>query len=85
MTRAMADDLRLAADFQPATEADWRALVDKTLGEKPFESLTDMGERLTTKVTGARHLVTKTHPAEAGGMIGHLYEANALEGLAHRS
>jgi methylmalonyl-CoA mutase len=40
MTRAMADDLRLAADFQPATEADWRALVDKTLGEKPFESLT---------------------------------------------
>jgi methylmalonyl-CoA mutase len=40
MTRAMADDLSLAADFPPATEADWRALVDKTLGDKPFESLT---------------------------------------------
>ncbi len=31
--------LALAGDFQPATEADWRALVDKTLGEAPFSSL----------------------------------------------
>jgi methylmalonyl-CoA mutase len=29
----------LAGDFVPATEADWRALVDKTLGEAPFSSL----------------------------------------------
>jgi methylmalonyl-CoA mutase len=29
----------LASDFSPATEADWRALVDKTLGEAPFSSL----------------------------------------------
>jgi methylmalonyl-CoA mutase len=29
----------LAHDFPPATEADWRALVDKTLGEAPFSSL----------------------------------------------
>ncbi|MDB5463895.1 MAG: mutA [Phenylobacterium sp.] len=29
----------LAGDFPPATEADWRALVDKTLGEAPFASL----------------------------------------------
>jgi methylmalonyl-CoA mutase len=29
----------LAGDFPPATEADWRRLVDKTLGEAPFESL----------------------------------------------
>jgi methylmalonyl-CoA mutase len=29
----------LAGDFAPATEADWRALVDKTLGEAPFSSL----------------------------------------------
>jgi methylmalonyl-CoA mutase len=29
----------LAADFPPAAEADWRALVDKTLGDKPFASL----------------------------------------------
>jgi len=29
----------LASDFPPATEADWRALVDKTLGEAPFSSL----------------------------------------------
>jgi methylmalonyl-CoA mutase len=31
--------LALAGDFPPATEADWRALVDKTLGEAPFSSL----------------------------------------------
>jgi len=37
----MADisDLALSADFAPATEADWRLLVDKTLGEAPFSSL----------------------------------------------
>jgi methylmalonyl-CoA mutase len=29
----------LTGDFPPATEADWRALVDKTLGETPFASL----------------------------------------------
>ena len=29
----------LTADFAAASEADWRALVDKTLGETPFESL----------------------------------------------
>jgi methylmalonyl-CoA mutase len=39
MTRRMADDLSLAADFPPASDADWRALVDKTLGDKPFDSL----------------------------------------------
>lgn len=30
----------LSGDFPPATEAEWRALVDKTLGDKPFDSLT---------------------------------------------
>ena len=39
----MSDASLLAAkfvgDFAPATEADWRALVAKTLGEAPFESL----------------------------------------------
>ena len=35
----MADAPALTADFIPATEADWRALVDKTLGEAPFASL----------------------------------------------
>ncbi|HXA39871.1 MAG TPA: methylmalonyl-CoA mutase family protein [Phenylobacterium sp.] len=29
----------LSAGFPPATDADWRALVDKTLGEAPFSSL----------------------------------------------
>ena len=33
------DAASLAAGFAPATEADWRALVDKTLGETPFGSL----------------------------------------------
>ena len=31
--------LVLASEFPPATDADWRALVDKTLGEAPFSSL----------------------------------------------
>jgi methylmalonyl-CoA mutase len=35
----MADTASPTADFPPATEADWRKLVDKTLGEAPFESL----------------------------------------------
>ena len=35
----MSDAPALAADFTPATEADWRALVAKTLGDTPFESL----------------------------------------------
>ena len=35
----MTDVSALAADFPPATEAAWRALVDKTLGEAPFSSL----------------------------------------------
>jgi methylmalonyl-CoA mutase len=35
----MADAPALTADFTAATEADWRALVDKTLGETPFSSL----------------------------------------------
>lgn len=30
---------KLVGDFAPATEADWRALVAKTLGEAPFDSL----------------------------------------------
>lgn len=35
----MADDVSKPDDFAPATEAAWRALVDKTLGDTPFESL----------------------------------------------
>ena len=33
------DDLRFAADFAPATEADWRKLVDGVLKGQPFEKL----------------------------------------------
>jgi methylmalonyl-CoA mutase len=35
----MADVSRLTAEFSPATAEAWRALVAKTLGEKPFSSL----------------------------------------------
>jgi methylmalonyl-CoA mutase len=35
----MADASLHSHDFAPATEAGWRALVDKTLGEAPFASL----------------------------------------------
>jgi methylmalonyl-CoA mutase len=37
--KAFQDVTTLAHDFPPAAEADWRALVDKTLGEAPFASL----------------------------------------------
>ena len=40
MTSATAsDDLRLAADFAPATYDDWRKLVDGVLKGAPFEKL----------------------------------------------
>jgi methylmalonyl-CoA mutase len=35
----MADAPALTGDFPAATEADWRKLVDKTLGEAPFSTL----------------------------------------------
>ena len=33
------EDLRLAADFAPATQDDWRKLVDGVLKGAPFEKL----------------------------------------------
>src|SRR6185312_8033941 len=36
---SVTDDLRLAADFQPATYDDWRKLVDGVLKGAPFEKL----------------------------------------------
>jgi len=37
---SVTEDLRLAADFQPATYDDWRKLVDGVLKGAPFEKLT---------------------------------------------
>jgi methylmalonyl-CoA mutase len=36
---SVTDDLRMAADFQPATYDDWRKLVDGVLKGAPFEKL----------------------------------------------
>ena len=36
---SVSDDLRLAADFAPATYDDWRKLVDGVLKGAPFEKL----------------------------------------------
>ena len=36
---SVTDDLRLAADFAPATYEDWRKLVDGVLKGAPFERL----------------------------------------------
>ena len=36
---SVTDELRLAADFQPATYDDWRKLVDGVLKGAPFEKL----------------------------------------------
>ena len=35
----MADTLLIDPGFPPSDEAAWRALVSKTLGDKPFDSL----------------------------------------------
>src|SRR6185312_4390134 len=65
--RAMADasDLTLSADFPVVTQADWRALVDKTLGEAPFSSL----EKVTAEGLRIEPLyapsATSTAPARA--------------------
>src|SRR6201996_5622045 len=40
MTSATDDELRLAADFAPASYDDWRQLVDGVLKGAPFEKLT---------------------------------------------
>jgi len=39
MAEVPAPTPELTRDFTPASNADWRALVDKTLGETPFQSL----------------------------------------------
>src|SRR5207342_1982966 len=36
---SVTDELRLAADFAPATQDDWRKLVDGVLKGAPFEKL----------------------------------------------
>jgi len=36
---SVTDDLRLSADFAPATYDDWRKLVDGVLKGAPFEKL----------------------------------------------
>jgi len=62
---ADASDLTLSADFPVVTQADWRALVDKTLGEAPFSSL----EKVTAEGLRIEPLyapsATSTAPARA--------------------
>ncbi len=40
-----ADDLPLAAEFPPATDAQWRKLVDGVLKGAPFETLQSKSRR----------------------------------------
>jgi DNA polymerase-3 subunit alpha len=47
----------------------------------PFKSLRDLGERLPSKVTGSKNLALGKPPAECGGTITALFEADALNGL----
>ena len=50
--------------------------------KQPFTSLKDMGERLLPrKVSGAKNLALGKSPAESGGMIAALADADALDGL----
>ncbi|HEX5263841.1 MAG TPA: methylmalonyl-CoA mutase family protein [Phenylobacterium sp.] len=53
----MADTPALTADFIAASEADWRALVDKTLGETPFATL----EKSTAEGLGIAPLYAPAH------------------------
>lgn len=53
-------------------------LIDKG----PFRSLRDLGEKcVAKKVSGAKHLALGKSPAEAGGVIGALFDAGALDQL----
>lgn len=48
----------------------------------PYISLVDLGQRvLSSRVSGAMHLALKKKPADAGGIIAALEEADALAGL----
>jgi methylmalonyl-CoA mutase len=51
----------LTGDFAAATEADWRALVDKTLGEAPFSSL----EKVTAEGLAIEPLYAAADQAQA--------------------
>ncbi|MDB5424428.1 MAG: mutA [Phenylobacterium sp.] len=63
MASRMSDASIPTADFSPATEADWRALVAKTLGEAPFASL----EKATAEGLGIEPLYRQAPaPAIAG-------------------
>src|SRR5437763_16038939 len=62
------EDLRLAADFAPATQDDWRKLVDGVLKGAPFEKLvgrTSDGLRIQPIYPRAKHasLVAGRAPA----------------------
>ncbi len=50
---------QLVGDFPPATEADWRALVAKTLGEAPFSSL----EKVTVEGPADRDALPRPPPS----------------------
>jgi methylmalonyl-CoA mutase len=55
---SVTDELRLAADFQPATNDDWRKLVDGALKGAPFEKLvgkTSDGLKIEPIYPRARH------------------------------
>ena len=58
---ADAAPIALAGDFPPATEAGWRALVDKTLGEAPFSTL----EKTTSEGLAIEPLYAPAARAEA--------------------
>lgn len=50
----------------------------------PFESLTDLGERVAPRrVTGSKYLSAGHHPLACGGNIAALEQASALRGLTH--
>jgi len=85
----MADPSRLTADFAPATPEAWRALVTKTLGEKPFATL----EKTTVEGTpiaplyapgelpGAQHFAARpfdaARPWDVRVLVGHPDAARA--------
>jgi methylmalonyl-CoA mutase len=62
MACRMVDPSVLAADFPPATEEAWRALVAKTLGDKPFEALSK------TSTDGLR--IEPLYPPAAASALG---------------
>lgn len=57
------------------------ACAEELVAKRPFASLVDLGQRVSSKVTGAGDLVWGTAATDCKGHVAHLATARALEGI----